>query len=469
MGGSLPKPVQCTVLERHASTKFRVGVAEMNGWRGSMEDAHVIHMQEDGGYFGILDGHGGTQCSIWCAKRFQELLAANGLPANDAAAKKLCLDIDQAYLDTETPSGSTGAMCMVRPPATDGGKYKIHVVNVGDSRVLVSRADGTIVPGPGTDGGLTTDHKPDHPSERERIYRCGGTVEVAMGGVHRVNGDLAVSRCFGDADYKKTGGPGLEDRPVTANPEMGHFECNATDFVLVVCDGVSEGSFPNAEVCQLAAKVLRETNNDAAAAAEAICFQAVAAESKDNISAMIILLGGGSAAIASSGMPASGNTHEFHPGCLTPCPTSSEYLTAYKAMCVRGGCTFAEASAQRYEVVLGRKGTDKEDPEDAEELALLGTPAGAAGSAERSAWFVEWARSCEDGDDDGDEVMGGSGGGGGGGPGGPGGGGLGDLAQMMQGGSAQEQQMMMQMLRGMMQQQQQGGGPGGPGGPGGRK
>jgi hypothetical protein len=280
-----------------------------------------------------------------------------------------------------------------------------------------------------------------------------------MGGVHRVNGDLAVSRCFGDADYKKTGGPGLEDRPVTANPEMGHFECDPTDFVLVVCDGVSEGSFPNAEVCQLAAKVLRETNNDAAKAAEAICFQSVAAESKDNISAMIILLGGGSA--ASSGMPVSGKTSEFHPGCLTPCPTSNEYLTAYKAMCVRGGVSFADASAQRYEIVLGRKGTDQEDTDDAEELALIGTPAGAAGSAERSAWFAEWARNCEEGggDDDDEEMMGG-----GGGPAGGGGGLGGSLAQMMQGGSAQEQQQMMQMLRGMMQQQQQGGGPGGPGG-----
>ena len=138
------------------------------------------------------------------------------------------------------PSGSTGAMCIIRPPTNQGGKYKIHVINVGDSRVLLSKADGTMIGGPGTDGGLTTDHKPDHPSERERIYRTGGTVEVAMGGVHRVNGDLAVSRCFGDADYKRTGGPGLEDHPVTANPEMGHFECNGSDFILVVCDGVSE-------------------------------------------------------------------------------------------------------------------------------------------------------------------------------------------------------------------------------------
>ena len=48
--------------------------------------------------------------------------------------------------------------------------------------------------------GLTTDHKPDHPKERARIERCGGKVEIAEGGVARVNGNLAVSRGFGDKD-----------------------------------------------------------------------------------------------------------------------------------------------------------------------------------------------------------------------------------------------------------------------------
>ena len=79
---------------------------------------------------------------------------------------------------------------------------------------IVGRANGAIIDGGGTDSGLTTDHKPDNPSERARIYRCGGTVEEEAGGVARVNGDLAVSRGFGDAEYKKTGGPGLENRPV---------------------------------------------------------------------------------------------------------------------------------------------------------------------------------------------------------------------------------------------------------------
>ena len=44
-------------------------------------------------------------------------------------------------------------------------------------------------------------------------------------------------------------------------------------------------------MCQLAARVLRETKGDAAKAAEAVCFRAVATDSKDNISCMIVLLG----------------------------------------------------------------------------------------------------------------------------------------------------------------------------------
>merc|ERR1719231_1781173 len=125
----------------------------------------------------------------------------------------------------------------------------LHVINIGDSRVMLANKDGSIVDGGGTDQGLTTDHKPDHPSERERIYRCGGYVEVGeMGGPARVNGELSVSRCFGDSKHKQTGGPGPEDHPVTADPELGHCECGDSDFLLLVCDGVSEGEFPNKEV-----------------------------------------------------------------------------------------------------------------------------------------------------------------------------------------------------------------------------
>lgn len=41
--------------------------------------------------------------------------------------------------------------------------------NIGDSRVLLGRADGSIFPGPGTDSGLTTDRwEPEKRTENLR-------------------------------------------------------------------------------------------------------------------------------------------------------------------------------------------------------------------------------------------------------------------------------------------------------------
>lgn len=443
MGAALPKPVCSIVLERYGSKDFRVGLAEMNGWRTSMEDAHVAHLGAGEGYFGILDGHGGGDCSAWCAQRLHEKLAADGCPTDDAAAKKLVLETDRLFLETGLTGGSTAAMCVIRTPTGSGGKYKVHVINAGDSRVLMSRADGTIIDGGGTDQGLSTDHKPDYPSERARIERCGGRVVEAAGGVHRVNGDLAVSRGFGDGDYKKTGGPRQEDRPVTCDPEMGHFECTATDFVIIACDGVSEGSFTNAEVCELAAKVLKETDGDAAKAAEAVINRAIETDSKDNISCMIILLGEAPTTIVGNSQAASaptavaqasalsrpitiGKHKDYFPGSLIGSSNSS-FVKAYVVMCERGGVTFAEAVELRHKILLKRHNTPHAEAEDESELQLIGTPKGVEGSVERKQWFQEWADSCMDAKQGGDDdAMGGG------------------------RGSAQ-QMMMMRMLLDMMQ------------------
>merc|ERR1740121_2310075 len=135
---------------------------------------------------------------------------------------ELALKLDKEYLESGQPSGSTGTFVIITTPATADGTYDLRVGNIGDSRVLLGRNDGTMVEGDGTDGGLTTDHKPDYPDERSRIERNGGRVEVPSPGAPgcaRVNGELAVSRAFGDAQFKETG-PCPEEHPVTADPEF---------------------------------------------------------------------------------------------------------------------------------------------------------------------------------------------------------------------------------------------------------
>jgi len=384
----LPKPVESAVIERHVGKGFRVGVAEMNGWRNNMEDAHLIHMSDDWGFFGVFDGHGGDQCSAFVADRMRQRLRANGCPQDDAAVKKLCLGIDREFLDAKLDSGTTGTMCIVHRPKSGSGKFGLRLANVGDSRVVLGRRDGTIVSGSGTDQGLTTDHKPDLPSERERIYRCGGHVATGdMGGPARVNGELSVSRCFGDARHKETGGPRPEDHPVTADPELGYAECDEADFVLLVCDGISEGDFPNADVVKLAAARLA-SSDDAGVAAQAVCQKAIEAGSKDNVTCMMVLLKG-------SGSDKTDKRVEYVPGQLGS-PTNEAFMNAYESMAKRGGLTLAEAAEMRYDMVeesLSKGGVAFQKAKEMRaETEAIGTPAGPKGSSERSAWFRDWQK-----------------------------------------------------------------------------
>eukprot|EP00928_Gymnodinium_smaydae_P099619 TRINITY_DN955_c1_g1_i1.p1 TRINITY_DN955_c1_g1~~TRINITY_DN955_c1_g1_i1.p1 ORF type:complete len:638 (-),score=107.30 TRINITY_DN955_c1_g1_i1:56-1969(-) len=394
MGATLQKPVTPIVVKRCRGSSFRCGFAEMNGWRKNMEDANVIHMEDSWGFFGVFDGHGGDQCSKFVANRIHEELK-NGPPADDAAMKELMLRVDREFLESMQPSGSTGTFALVSKPdaARTDGKYSLRVGNIGDSRVLLGRADGTIVEGSGTDGGLTTDHKPDHPSEKERIERTGGFVQMVQG-VARVNGDLAVSRSFGDSQYKQTGGPRQEDHPVSAEPEFTSLDCDPTDFLVIVCDGISEGAFPNREVVALAAKELFPKSGEApdlGKAAAAVCKQAFASGSYDNLSCMIVMLGGGE-------MP--GPELSLIPA-RYDLPTDGTYVKAYQAMVEHAGLTLAQAIELRHTAACKELAEIEDGPEKkALNLELESFGEGppqslASGSEERVAWFSEWLSKQE--------------------------------------------------------------------------
>jgi serine/threonine protein phosphatase PrpC len=396
MGQALPKAVTSVVTKRFNGPCFRAGLAEMNGWRASMEDSHVVVMQDREAFFCICDGHGGDECSRFIAKRLTEELES-GFPEDDEAVTELALRLDRDFLATEQQSGSTSTFVIITPPEEGAENYSLRVGNIGDSRVILGRADGTIVEGEGTDGGLTTDHKPDHPSERARIERTGGHVQEVMG-VSRVNGDLAVSRAYGDAKYKQSGGPAQEDHPVSAAPEMFQIECGPTDFVLLVCDGISEGDFPNREVVKLAAAKLREGDKpDICGAATAVCRMALQQGSKDNLSCMIVLLNGGEGA---TDTPA--EDVKLIPGPFNA-PDNPAFRKAYEAMAAHASLSLVEAVELRYDNLC--RELDEMDGNDAAEetrIALKqerdlfnqGPPTDAApGSEERKSWFTSWLES----------------------------------------------------------------------------
>ena len=67
---------------------------------------------------------------------------------------------------------------------------EIYCANSGDSRCVLS-SNGKAIE-------LSVDHKPDLPTEKERIERAGGFVED-----NRVKGVLNLSRSLGDLEYKQ--------------------------------------------------------------------------------------------------------------------------------------------------------------------------------------------------------------------------------------------------------------------------
>jgi serine/threonine protein phosphatase PrpC len=145
-------------------------------------------------------------------------------------------------VNDEANAGTTACVVLITP------KW-IVCANAGDSRAVISRHGNQAVP-------LSTDHKPDDDLEDRRIRAAGGYV---AGG--RVEGDLAVSRGFGDFRFKNavvvtsvpfsglvdTNGneqshlnmnPG--DQKVSPIPDVVFHERDATndEFVIVACDGI---------------------------------------------------------------------------------------------------------------------------------------------------------------------------------------------------------------------------------------
>ena len=78
----------------------------MQGWRTSMEDAHLsAQIDNDTTIFGVFDGHGGKEVAIFVANHFvNELKKNNNFKKKDfiKALKETFLALDKIM---ETPNG----------------------------------------------------------------------------------------------------------------------------------------------------------------------------------------------------------------------------------------------------------------------------------------------------------------------------------------------------------------------------
>jgi serine/threonine protein phosphatase PrpC len=154
--------------------------------------------------------------------------------------------------------------------------------NAGDSRSVYCK--GSVV-------ALSEDHKPDNPDERARIERAGGHVAQGMMGMGpmRVDGDLAVSRCLGDFEYKQNKRLPPVEQKVSPLPEcrICQRDPSKDELLILACDGIWD-VMTNQECCDALRQLLLEGEKDMGNVAEECLMMCLDKESKDNMSAVVV-------------------------------------------------------------------------------------------------------------------------------------------------------------------------------------
>ena len=119
----------------------------------------------------------------------------------------------------QNKSGCTAVCAIVTPT-------HIIIGNLGDSRAVVAGKKQIFG---------TEDHKPYLEKERKRIEDAGGSVMI-----QRINGSLAVSRAFGDYEYKDDPRLPADQQLVSPEPDVYIRERNVENdqFMVVACDGI---------------------------------------------------------------------------------------------------------------------------------------------------------------------------------------------------------------------------------------
>jgi serine/threonine protein phosphatase PrpC len=239
----------------------------------------------------VFDGHGGAGASAWASTELIGLLenrkewkeyvekGKTDIELLSTAMKASFIDADAAlrrFQMSGAPgadtSGCTAVVCMVTPTT-------IVCANAGDSRSVMASGGKTKE--------MSFDHKPYNNIERVRIEKAGGTVQFK-----RVDGDLAVSRAFGDFQYKTSPELPAEQQKVSPEPDIiTHNRCDADEFLLLACDGLFD-VMSNLEATAALRTILDEGESNMALVAEEMLDVALEKGSRDNISAVIVKFSG---------------------------------------------------------------------------------------------------------------------------------------------------------------------------------
>lgn len=288
--------------------------SSMQGYRNTMEDTHILAVDLNGQPIeigGIFDGHGNGTVAKFLQEQFCLVLCSNENyinynKTNDPsdmknALEETCRTIDsricgnypeyiqlnEKIVPVDSAAGTTAIIYIIT-------QTHIFLLNVGDSRGIFVEKMTSLSLGTETTCILnyngnayavhgTIDHKPNNEKELSRIKSAGGYVRVG-----RVNESLALSRAFGDYEFKVNKLLPAHEQQVIAVPDITVFNRNDDEqFVVLGCDGLWD-VFTNLQVAEHVFNLIEAGEHSIALITEELIDLALEADSKDNISVAIV-------------------------------------------------------------------------------------------------------------------------------------------------------------------------------------
>jgi len=262
--------------------------ATCTGRRRSNEDDHDARLFDNGGIFGVYDGHGGVEACQFLKKHLIEHISHIEEPerysADSLVSSFLDLDSKLHQLNSnnkERVSTEAGATAVLAVVAKQDSMWKVTCANVGDSRCILIQN--------GTATTLSVLHHPGVPEEKSRIEKAGGMVTFDRLGNSRVFGVLAVSRAFGDFEFK------VPTEMVTAQPHVKSITIPIrNDLLLLSCDGLFEPKEMTIEFIvsfiENQLQLVENTSKGLGIVIEKLILKALSCGSQDNITAILVRL-----------------------------------------------------------------------------------------------------------------------------------------------------------------------------------
>jgi serine/threonine protein phosphatase PrpC len=226
----------------------KIGSVSCQGRRKEMEDTDLAtevqfkikNVPHRAQVFGIFDGHGGAKASLFVKDNLVAYLKKSLEENNQNSltevgifkALKMCFKNLDADFNEDAGAGTTATLAFILGDT-------LWVANVGDSRAILVKKDGSVVQ-------ASEDAKPEIERYKRKIESLGGFVDQGgFGGEKRgplrVNAYIAVARAIGDKYLvsQKTGKAVMSPDPKITNYPLNDFK---EGHLVLACDGLYEVS-----------------------------------------------------------------------------------------------------------------------------------------------------------------------------------------------------------------------------------